>query len=383
MPLPPVLVEEPATATSPALAAPQMSQWRGDGAIAAVAGNDATGIYTLGRARLRGFAIGAGPRGGGWSLNGYAVVERAQDESSLRAFLHTPGALTAEAGAWFQGSASDGWGDVLAVAGTGWEGGTTWLRVRGGAGLRMSAFGVRPSGALVLKAGQVLAPGLTMSTRVEVRRVNSEDVPTLLSGEIVASWAATPRIELLAYGSTLVTTVTGAEGDAAALWGLPAQGTREVRAGGRMDAWAWPAIGVEGGGAVWSSAGTAGAEGTLGVVGRWGGERRWTVSTPPGPHTFALAAPEAASVSVVGGFSSWRAVPMVRGPGDAWSITVDLPTGTHEYVYLVDDREVVPPDARLLRADGMGGTNAVLIVEPAPKRPIRRRVEGPQGGDAG
>ena len=74
---------------------------------------------------------------------------------------------------------------------------------------------------------------------------------------------------------------------------------------------------------------------------------------------------------------------MVRGPGDAWSITVDLPTGTHEYVYLVDDREVVPPDARLLRADGMGGTNAVLIVEPAPKRPIRRRVEGPQGGDAG
>jgi Glycogen recognition site of AMP-activated protein kinase len=81
--------------------------------------------------------------------------------------------------------------------------------------------------------------------------------------------------------------------------------------------------------------------------------------------------PGARSVNVVGSFNDWGPVstPLEdRDHDGVWQAVVVLPTGTHEYMFVVDgERWVVDPLAGRFVEDGFGRENSVLIVRPLPR----------------
>jgi 1,4-alpha-glucan branching enzyme len=62
---------------------------------------------------------------------------------------------------------------------------------------------------------------------------------------------------------------------------------------------------------------------------------------------FICRAPEAKSVSLVGDFNNWdpAAHPMTRMPDGGWLIRMELPHGHHQYVFLVDGKPTLDPNA--------------------------------------
>lgn len=78
---------------------------------------------------------------------------------------------------------------------------------------------------------------------------------------------------------------------------------------------------------------------------------------------FAIKAPDARKVEVVGSFNGWGAkgVQLARGGDGAWVASLQLPKGRYEYTFVVDGQRWVPdPSAAQLVDDGFGGQNAVL-----------------------
>ena len=168
-----------------------------------------------------------------------------------------------------------------------------------------------------------------------------------------------------------LTVALGARGatahdDPAAAWsGLPAPGT--------ADAWgilraSWSPRGAFGlvgeAGGVWPVAGESIAYGwaTLGVevhVGRIGAP----AEDRPFP-AFRVRAAGASTVALAGSFNGWVPEALHRSDADpdVWELDRRLPAGTHEYVYLVDGRPLVPPEAARRVDDGLGGENGVLDV---------------------
>ena len=56
---------------------------------------------------------------------------------------------------------------------------------------------------------------------------------------------------------------------------------------------------------------------------------------------FALAAPGAKEVQLVGDFSAWKPIPLVDPEGDGvWTVVLRLPPGRYEYAFLVDGKWV-------------------------------------------
>lgn len=56
---------------------------------------------------------------------------------------------------------------------------------------------------------------------------------------------------------------------------------------------------------------------------------------------FALAAPGAKEVELVGDFSAWKPIPLTDPDGDGvWTLVLKLPPGRYEYAFLVDGRWV-------------------------------------------
>ena len=62
---------------------------------------------------------------------------------------------------------------------------------------------------------------------------------------------------------------------------------------------------------------------------------------------FICRAPEAQTVSLVGDFNKWnpQTHPMTRMPDGGWRIWVELPHGHHQYLFLVDGKPVLDPNA--------------------------------------
>jgi 1,4-alpha-glucan branching enzyme len=62
---------------------------------------------------------------------------------------------------------------------------------------------------------------------------------------------------------------------------------------------------------------------------------------------FFCDAPQAEQVSLAGDFNHWNpsATPMARQLDGRWMATLDLPHGYHEYVFLVDGKPVLDPNA--------------------------------------
>ncbi len=78
--------------------------------------------------------------------------------------------------------------------------------------------------------------------------------------------------------------------------------------------------------------------------------------------------PEAQSVHAVGTFNDWRAGSIALEDQDhdgVWRATVLLPTGTYEYMFVVDGERWVPDHlAERLVADDFGRENSIVIVRP-------------------
>jgi hypothetical protein len=78
---------------------------------------------------------------------------------------------------------------------------------------------------------------------------------------------------------------------------------------------------------------------------------------------FHLQARGAHRVSLVGSFNQWSAEGIVLEPvsdGATFAGTVELPPGTHEYMFVVDGRWVTDPAAEERRDDGFGRQNSLL-----------------------
>ena len=79
--------------------------------------------------------------------------------------------------------------------------------------------------------------------------------------------------------------------------------------------------------------------------------------------------PGAQSVHVVGTFNDWRpeSIPLEEVDHDGvWRATVVLPTGTYEYMFVVDgERWVADHLADRVVADDFGRENSIVIVRPA------------------
>lgn len=81
---------------------------------------------------------------------------------------------------------------------------------------------------------------------------------------------------------------------------------------------------------------------------------------------FAIQAPEAASVALVGDFNDWDAGATLLRPaaGDdgLWTVEVPLSAGRHEYAFIVDGTEWRATAHAAPVADDFGRPNAVVLV---------------------
>ena len=82
---------------------------------------------------------------------------------------------------------------------------------------------------------------------------------------------------------------------------------------------------------------------------------------------FALTAPEASSVALVGSFNRWNITSDPLAGPDAngiWSLVKALPPGRYEYRFIVNNREwVLDPRAPSVD-DGLGERNSVVVISP-------------------
>ncbi|MEK8022620.1 MAG: alpha amylase N-terminal ig-like domain-containing protein [Candidatus Hydrogenedentota bacterium] len=83
--------------------------------------------------------------------------------------------------------------------------------------------------------------------------------------------------------------------------------------------------------------------------------------------TFSYKAPAGTrSVSVAGSFNGWSAsaLPLQDADGDGiWTVTANLPTGKHQYKFVVNGSDWKEDPANPMKAeDGMGGSNSVIEI---------------------
>ena len=78
-------------------------------------------------------------------------------------------------------------------------------------------------------------------------------------------------------------------------------------------------------------------------------------------QTFAITAPGALSVQLVGDFTQWQEHPisLAKGSDGVWRTVVDLPPGTHHYRFLVDGEWRNDPDCTLRAPNPYGGENMI------------------------
>ena len=94
------------------------------------------------------------------------------------------------------------------------------------------------------------------------------------------------------------------------------------------------------------------------------GEQAGVPAAEGSRHHFILRAPGAEQVCLVGNFNRWEvcATPLAAENGDLWQVSVDLPPGRYEYMFVVDDHWITDPQAAVHIDDGFGNRNALLIL---------------------
>jgi 1,4-alpha-glucan branching enzyme len=93
-----------------------------------------------------------------------------------------------------------------------------------------------------------------------------------------------------------------------------------------------------------------------------------TASTNAGPKEvrFTYFDPLAKVVAVGGFFNSWSrtANPMAKTTNATWVALITLKPGNHAYKFCVDGKWIPDPSNPIAVADGYGGSNSVMLVEP-------------------
>lgn len=81
-------------------------------------------------------------------------------------------------------------------------------------------------------------------------------------------------------------------------------------------------------------------------------------------YVFRVEAGNAKEVCLAGDFNKWRVcdAPLERVGEEVWSVTVDLPPGRHEYMFVIDGQWVTDPHAMGYSEDGFGNKNAIVVV---------------------
>ncbi|MBK8977090.1 MAG: glycogen-binding domain-containing protein [Planctomycetes bacterium] len=66
------------------------------------------------------------------------------------------------------------------------------------------------------------------------------------------------------------------------------------------------------------------------------------------PTTLTCRAPQAQAVFVAGTFNNWHqdATQLKRADDGTWSVALELPTGHHEFKFIVDGQWCCEPDCR-------------------------------------
>ncbi|MBI3948646.1 MAG: isoamylase early set domain-containing protein [Armatimonadetes bacterium] len=79
---------------------------------------------------------------------------------------------------------------------------------------------------------------------------------------------------------------------------------------------------------------------------------------------FALHAPEASDVALVGDFNGWdpAARPLKRDESGTWKTTLTLPSGEYQYRYVIDGDWVDDPQCETRLPNEFGTQNCVRIV---------------------
>lgn len=95
-------------------------------------------------------------------------------------------------------------------------------------------------------------------------------------------------------------------------------------------------------------------------------ERRSPYSAQRNLHhvTFFCHAPEAERVSLICDFNKWEtnATSMVRQPDGRWMAGLELSHGYHHYVFLVDGRRVLDPNATGKTRDSQGQPVSLVAI---------------------
>lgn len=92
--------------------------------------------------------------------------------------------------------------------------------------------------------------------------------------------------------------------------------------------------------------------------------RKQNKTIQPKTQLFAITAPGATSVMLVGDFTGWQKQPvnMVKRDGGLWTASVALPPGAHHYRFLVDGQWQDDPECALRVPNPFGGQNSVRTV---------------------
>lgn len=81
-------------------------------------------------------------------------------------------------------------------------------------------------------------------------------------------------------------------------------------------------------------------------------------------YRFTVKAAQVREICLAGDFNQWKVcdAPLSRVAEGVWSITIDLPRGRHEYMFVIDGKWVTDPNAMGYSTDGFGNRNALLVV---------------------
>jgi hypothetical protein len=111
--------------------------------------------------------------------------------------------------------------------------------------------------------------------------------------------------------------------------------------------------------------GAAGTAGVLSMRGERANPPATALRTSPSSVRFALVAPGASRVSLVGDFNRWdaSATPMRQlGDGRVWIVEVPLPPGRHVYAFVVDGDVTPDPSAPRAGEEDFGVPSSVVLV---------------------
>lgn len=79
-----------------------------------------------------------------------------------------------------------------------------------------------------------------------------------------------------------------------------------------------------------------------------GGGNPYSAKNNAKPVSFLCTAPQAEKVTIMGDFNDWDpdAHPMERRPDGSWGLDVPLNHGHHHYLFCVDGKSVLDPNAQ-------------------------------------